>query len=236
MLSTDERCSQTKTIMRRFALHASGVIQSDGPRIVALHHAAQRLLEQRSVVIPFAERLAELLEVFADRVECRRAYPMLLAVVQASALLHQRQRETDDSGALIAEPADYELASRLLSGPLARTIGESLSDPAQRFLSRLVAEVDDPIEGMVVPFTAKDVRLRLANIGRSTAAGFLSELEDKGFLDRADPIAGGRGRPPKAWRLTGKDATNEDVLPPVHKMFAGEWLAEVDKLQPSRSK
>ena len=236
MLSTDERCSQTKTIMRRFALHASGVIQSDGPRIVALHHAAQRLLEQRSVVIPFAERLAELLEVFADRVECRRAYPMLLAVVQASALLHQRQRDTDDSGALIAEPADYELASRLLSGPLARTIGESLSDPAQRFLSRLVAEVDDPIEGMVVPFTAKDVRLRLANIGRSTAAGFLSELEDKGFLDRADPIAGGRGRPPKAWRLTGKDATNEAVLPPVHKMFAGEWLAEVDKLQPSRSK
>ena len=32
---------------------------------------------------------------------------------------------------------------------------------------------------------------------RSTVAGFLSELEDKGFLDPAEAAAGGRGRPPR---------------------------------------
>ena len=221
MLSTDERRSQTRTIMRRLALHASGKLTSDGPRIVARHHAMQRMIERRAVVIPFAERLAEVLEVFADRVECRRAYPMLLALVQASALLHQRQRKTDQDGRLIAEPADYALAARLLSGPLARTIGESLSDPARRFLDRLLAEVDCPVDPLPVPFTAKDVRRRL-KAGKSTVAGFLSGLEDKGFLDPAEAAASGRGRPPRSWKPTGRDGEDVDVLPPAEELFFRE--------------
>lgn len=231
MLSTDERRIQTKTIMRRLALHASGKLTSDGPRVVARHHALQRLLERRAIVIPFADRLADVLEVFADRVECRRAYPMLLALVQASALLHQRQRQTDQDGRLIAEPADYGIAARLLSGPLARTIGESLSDPAQRFFDRLLAEVDDPIDPLPVPFTAKDVRRRL-KIGKSTVAGFLSELEDKGFLDAAEVAAAGRGRPPRAWKPTGRDGEDVDVLPPVEKLFSVGGGNEMDKFPP----
>ena len=235
MLSTDEQRRQTKTIMRRLALHASGKIRSDGPRVAARHHALQRLLERRRVVIPFAERLADVLEVFADRVECRRAYPMLLSLVEASALLHQRQRKTDQDGRLIAEPADYAVAARLLSGPLARTIGESLSDPARRFLDRLLAEVDDPIDPMPVPFTAKDVRRRL-KMPRSTATGFLSELEDKGFLDAAEAAAGGRGRPPRAWKPTGRDGEDLDVLPPVEEMFSADSLDESAKIPPAKPK
>jgi DNA primase len=233
MLSTDERRMQTKTIMRRLALHASGAVRTDGPRVVALHHAAQRLLERRAIVIPFAGRLAEVLEVFADRVECRRAYPMLLSIIEASTLLHQRQRKTDQDGRLIAEPADYGVAARLLSGPLARTIGESLSDPARRFLDRLLGEVDDPIDPLPVPFTAKDVRRRVKT-GRSTVAGFLSELEDKGFLDSAEAAAGGRGRPPKAWKPSGRDGDDVDVLPPVEELFSEGGGNEMDKFPPAK--
>jgi hypothetical protein len=231
MLSTDERRVQTKTIMRRLAMHASGKVRSDGPRIVARHHAMQRLIGRRAVVIPFAERLAELLEVFADRVECRRAYPMVLSIVQASALLHQRQRRTNQDGALVAEPADYAVAARLLSGPLARTIGESLSDPVRRFLDRLLAEVDDPIDPLGIPFTAKDVRRRV-KMPRSTVAGFLSELEDKGFLDAAEVGAVGRGRPPKGWKPTGRDGGDVDVLPLVEEMFAPRGGNELAKFPP----
>ena len=233
MLSTDERRSQTKTIMRRLALAASGKVRSEGPAVAARHHALQRLLERRSIVIPFAERLAELLEVFADRVECRRAYPMVLALVQASALLHQRQRKTDQDGRLIAEAADYAIAARLLSGPLARTIGESLSDPARRFLDRLLAEVDDPIDALAVPFTSKDVRRRL-KIARSTVNGFLSELEDKGFLDPAETATAGRGRPPKAWKPTGRDGEDVDVLPPVEELFPQGGGNEMAKFPPTK--
>ena len=41
---------------------------------------------------------------------------------------------------------DSHSAARLLSGPLARTIGESLSDPARRFLERVLAEVEDSFD------------------------------------------------------------------------------------------
>ena len=233
MLSTDERRSQTMRVMRLHAMIASGKVQSEGPRVAARHHALQRLLERREIVIPFAERLADLLEVFADRVECRRAYPMLLALVKASTLLHQRQRKTDQDGRLIAEPADYGIAARLLSGPLARTIGESLSDPARRFLDRLLDEVDCPLDPLAVPFTAKDVRRRL-KAGRSTVAGFLSELEDKGFLDPAEAAAGGRGRPPKAWKPTGRDGEDVDVLPPAEKLFSEGAGNETAKSAPPK--
>jgi predicted transcriptional regulator len=236
LLSTDERRSQTTTILRRLALHASGKVKAEGERVADLHRTAQRLLERREILIPFAERLADLLEVFADKVECRRALPMLLSLIQASALLHQRQRQTDQEGRLIAEPADYAVAARLLSRPLGRSLGESLSDPARRFLDRLVQEVDDPIDPLPVPFTAKDVRRRMKTIGRSTVAGFLSDLEDKGFLDATEAGTGGRGRPPKAWRLTGRDGEEVDVLPPVEVMFPGGGGNKMDKLPPAKPK
>jgi len=233
MLSTDERRGQTRTIMRRLAMHASGAIRSEGPRAVARQQTVQRLLERRTVVIPYAERLVDLLEVFADRVECRRAYPMLLALVEASALLHQRQRATDQDGRLIAAPADYGIAARLLSGPLARTLGENLSDPARRFLERLLAEVDDPLDPLPVPFTSKAVRQRLRT-AKSSVAGFLSELEDKGFLDAAEAAPVGRGRPPRAWKPTNRDGEDVDVLPPMEEMFPAGTGNESDKFPPAK--
>ena len=231
LLTTDERRSQTMRVMRLHAMIASGKVRSEGPRVVALHRALQRLLERRAIVIPFAERLAELFELFSDRVECRRAYPQLLAIVQTSALLHQRQRKTDQDGRLIAEPADYAVAARLLSGPLSRTIGESLSDPARRFLDRLLAEVDDPIDPMPAPFSAKDVRRRL-KAGQSTTNAYLAELEDKGFLDRADPAPAGRGRPPKAWKPTGRGGEDVNVLPPACEMFPEGAAQKTEKIRP----
>ncbi|TSA07134.1 MAG: hypothetical protein D4R77_05075, partial [Planctomycetaceae bacterium] len=219
MLSTDERRSQTETILKRLATYASGKGRSEGPRVVALHQTLQRLLERREIVIPFAERLADLFEVFAERVECRRAFPMLLSLIQASALLHQRQRQTDTDGRLIAEPADYAIAARLLASPLARTLGECLSDPARRFLDRLLAEVDDPLNPMQIPFNAAEIRGRLKG-GRSTVNGFLIELEDKQFLEFVEVAPSGRGRPSKAWRPTDRVVDAEDVLPSMEDVFA----------------
>ena len=219
MLSTDERRAQTETIMRRLALHASGKVRSEGPRVVTLHQTLQRLLQRRDIVVPFAERLADLFEVFAERVECRRAFPMLLSLIQASALLHQRQRQTDNQGRLIAEARDYEISAKLLCGSLSRTLGECLSDPAQRFLDRLLAEIDDPIYPMQIPFNAAEIRGRL-KAGRSTVAGFLTELEDKQFLEMVEVAPSGRGRPSKAWRPTDRVVDAEDVLPSMEDVFA----------------
>jgi hypothetical protein len=233
MLATDERRSQTRAIMRQVALRASGKVRADGPGIVARHHALQRLLERRSIVIPFAERLVDLFEVFADKVECRRALPMLLSLIAASALLHQRQRKAAGDGSLIAEAADYAVAARLLSRPLGRSLGESLSDPARRFLERLEVEAMDPTDPLPHPFTAKDVRRRLKT-GRSTVAGYLAALEDAGVLDATEAATGGRGRPSKAWKLTGRDGEDVDVLPPVEEVFPEGDPDEMDKMPPGK--
>lgn len=218
LLSTDERRGQTKTILRRLALHVSGkggLLESD---VLARHHALQRLLERHDVVIPYAEPLAAELEFFADRCECRRAFPMILAMIQASALLHQRQRSINEAGSLVATRTDYELTARLLAGPLGRALGETLSDPAHRFLDRLCGEIDDADQPLPEPFTAAELRRRL-NAGRSTVAGFLSELADKGFLEQAETAGGGRGRPARSWRLVSRDFDVVHILPPPSKFF-----------------
>jgi len=220
LLSTDERRMQTKTILRRLAIHVSGRLCPAASDVIARHQALQRLLDRREIVIPFAESLAAELELFADRCECRRAFPMILSMIQASALLHQRQRDSDNFGRLIATAADYDLAARLLDAPLGRTLGETLSAPALRFYEKVLAEVEDPIDPLPVPFTAAIVRQRLP-VGRSTISGFLSELEDKGLLEFAEVQSAGRGRPPRAWRPTSRAASDAAVLPANDVIFSG---------------
>ena len=223
LLSTDERRGQTTTILHRLALQVSGKVPPRGADVTDRHHTLQRLLQRRDIVIPYAEALADKLDVYAHRCECRRAFPMILSMIQASALLHQHQRRADEAGRLIATLADYELAARLLVGPLGRTIGESLSDPAKRFLDKLLAEVDAPIDPLAVPFTAAEVRRRL-QAGRSTVSGFLAELEDKGLLEYCELAPTGRGRPPKAWRPCDRPVDGSDVLP-LSSAFFGQCAA-----------
>ena len=58
-----------------------------------------------------------------------------------------------------------------------------------------------------------DGRSAAAECRTFTIGGFLSELEDKGFLaaDEATPTS--RGRPPKAGRPTDRSDESDDVLP-----------------------
>ncbi len=66
------------------------------------------------VTIPYAERLAELLP--ADLVRMRRDHEQIDNLISASAILHQRQRERDERGRIVATRADYELVYGLTAG------------------------------------------------------------------------------------------------------------------------
>ena len=92
LLTTDERTEQTRRIILSLAARYSGqTSQAEVEGIVQRHHALQRMLQPYSVVVPFADRLGVL--IVHDKVEARRAFPQLMSMVQASALLHQRQRQ-----------------------------------------------------------------------------------------------------------------------------------------------
>ena len=104
----------------------------------------------------------------------RRAFPHVLNMIQAVALLHQRQREQDPDGRLIATAEDYQIARHLLLKPMARLLGNGLSEPARRFFDRLQAWASGT-------FTSAEAKKRERN-SKSSVHGWLNELHEAGLL------------------------------------------------------
>jgi hypothetical protein len=205
---TDERQSQTRTILTRLADDATGEgDHGDVRRIVDRHHAMQRLLKRRDIVIPFAVRLGELIP--AERVEARRAFPHLLSMIQALTLLHQYQREEDTEGRIIATADDYVIARRLTMAPLTRLLGSGVPGAAKRFLERLRKWRKRE------PFTTTEAR-REEKHAKSAVWGWLTALSEAGLLK---VIQEGRGRSPATWQLTDDQAEALVVLPPVNEVL-----------------
>jgi hypothetical protein len=212
LLTTDERAEQTRRIVDRLAQEYSGAT-ADVPasEIIDRHHALQRMLKPHPVVVPFAKRLGE--SIRHDRVEVRRVFPQLLTMVQASALLHQRQRQLDGQRGLVAGREDYVLAQRLLAKPLERLLGGGLSEPAQRFRDRLRAKK----EGLPEVFTVADAS-RDESAGKSSIYGWIEELHEAGLVELVQEP---RGRAAAKWRLANEEADRKvtAILPTPEKMF-----------------
>jgi hypothetical protein len=209
LLTTDERTEQTKRIVATLARGYSGIAH-DGvvQAIIDRHHALQRMLQPFTVVVPFAGPLGELLA--HDKVEARRAFPQLISMVQASALLHQYQRKIDDDGRLIAAQDDYQLARHLLLKPLGRLLGGKISDPAVRFHERLITVVTGT-------FTTRDIAKRETASDRAVR-GWLVELHDAG---KVDLIEDAKGPKPAIWKLAKADGAQEEPsdLPELRDLF-----------------
>jgi len=211
MLTTDEQSEQTRRIIERLAEGFAGSA-ADGAdeAIIQRHHALQRTLRQAAIVVPYADRLGE--HLAADRVEARRAFPQLVSMIQASALLHQRQRKVGGDGRLVAEADDYALARHLLARPFARLLGGRVSDPAARFLGRLRSWFPVGVE-----FSTREAA-REDTASRSAVHGWVGELFDGGFLEQVEPS---RGRVPAKWKLS-EEAGEPDttaLLPTLEKLF-----------------
>jgi hypothetical protein len=75
LLSTDESEMQTRRVLTAKGLAAAGQGPTDVSRIVAIHHAIQRMLPRTDVVIPFAPAVAELFQSVTMRgVDCRNCF------------------------------------------------------------------------------------------------------------------------------------------------------------------
>ncbi|MBA4063443.1 MAG: hypothetical protein C0501_06975 [Isosphaera sp.] len=83
LLQTDEREEQTRRIVTALANRHAAPRVGAPDRVRAVHHALQRMLPRADVRVPFADRIAAGFD--CRRVEVRRAFPHLLALVQASA-------------------------------------------------------------------------------------------------------------------------------------------------------
>jgi hypothetical protein len=209
LLTSDETPEQTRRVLSTLAgVYARGAAV-DRQRIIDRHHALQRTLQPFAVLVPYAERLADAMGNY--RVEARRAYPQVVSMIQASALLHQRQRQIDADGRLLAAADDYQLARHLLGLPMARQLGGRISDPATRFLQRLREWF-----GAAESFTTPEAK-RKESRSKSSVYGWLAELHDAGMVEK---VEGQRGSRAAQWRLSSNapDPDAAAVLPPVENV------------------
>lgn len=136
-LPLDDSPEQTKRIQaaqrRAWAGHAPPAVD------LQRWQDAQRVLDAADVVIPFAERL----DYPARTTRDRRDQQKLLSLVAAHALLHQRQRERDPQGRVVAQLADYDVVHRLLAAALEQS-HDGLSPRAARVL-KLLVDAQEPL-------------------------------------------------------------------------------------------
>ena len=81
-------------------------------------------LETVEVVVPYAKDISD----FVNRggslpISARRAFKRVLSAIKTIALIHQKQRERDDLGRVIAEYCDYALAYQLTEDAYLESIG-----------------------------------------------------------------------------------------------------------------
>ena len=223
VLQTDERSEQTRRVIQAVAANFDGTRRNEErDRIIQRHWAAQRMLTPRTVVIPYAGRLAD---AFPDqRVEARRAIGHVLGMVAASALLHQRQRLVDADGRLMATAEDYQIARRLLDKPMARLLGRRISDAARRFYDRLVTWA------VGIEFSAHDA-VPHEEVTERTVRTWLSELYSAGYVNL---VKAGHAHEPNRWQLAKVPPPGQAVavLPTVEELFLDSDFRPSGKAQP----
>jgi hypothetical protein len=214
LLQTDETPEQTRRILRELARRQAAPAAPDR-RVLGVHHAVQRLLPSTRVAVPWAERLGELFD--PSRVEVRRAFPQLLALVQASALLHFRQRSRGADGCLLADANDYRLARRLIRRPFAQSLGGGLPRSALDLLGdlRTLGGADFTVSGAARQFRKN----------RSSVHNWVARLQDAGAVEE---VEAGKGSRAARFRVTGRDPEPGDVLLPTAEELFGEAAGRAD--------
>jgi hypothetical protein len=201
--SADESRDQTEAIRLRQREDASEVglqRQAAIARVIRRHHAFQRLLEPRWVIVP--SRLA--IDYGDDRLCSRRDFPKVLGLVRAVAFARQMQKEVrmiDGVACIEADQKDLDSA-----GPLIRHLfgasQDELSEPSRTLLRQLhdlsrhgPGPGDGPVPGAVgrFCFTRRFVAERLRWSKTSLHRSF-KELEEAEYIVRD---MGTRQRP---WR------------------------------------
>jgi DNA-binding HxlR family transcriptional regulator len=203
ILQTDESETQTRLVVTRLFREAIELPRQEKRKsIVRKHWAYQRMLGQCRVIIPEALGVKLARAMPYSRPECRRLARQVIAMMKASAVAHQFQRERRDD-CIIASKRDYEIAYRLLATPAAVQLGKQ---PHQSF--RRVFEILRQKFGNAEFDTAK--ASEAAGVNKRWAQQALRWLAENGLVEKVRPAVGPR---PATWKLTGRQLQVENVLP-----------------------
>ncbi len=213
VLNTDERPEQTRRIIEAMSARKATIEDVGCDDVTHKHHAAQRMLHQCRVVIPFAEHLGDLFP--CTRTDARRSFGHLLSVIEAITLLYQYQRVSDPGEGVTIEAtrADYEVARYLVAEAFARTQSGGVSDAVRRFHGRLLSWANGRT------FTTADIGSHEEVINDlQTIRSYVRVLANAGFLELVDP---NRGSKPATYKLAADPPGNAELagLPEVDAVF-----------------
>jgi hypothetical protein len=190
-MSLDESAEQTKSILeeqrrrRTLARIAERPVQADLQR---LHRNVQRLIRPLAVVNPYAP----FLEFPTRRLEMRREQEKYLTMIDAVALLHQRQRQiktADVEGRQVeyveVTIEDIEQANTLMSQVLGAA-SEELAAPSRKLLVEIQKMVEEKaketgVAPAAVHFLRRDIR-EYTGWSDSQIKAHIRQLEDLEYV------------------------------------------------------
>ncbi len=157
-LSINDTAEQTRQVLHGIAVGAKEI---DYSRWHALQHWLRH--ETPGVVIPFAERLADLTNPATPRI--RRDFRSVLSLLSAHALLCQTVRERDAEGRIIASIEDYRVVRDLVAALIEEACLTTVK-PTVRETVEAVAHLTDHESSF--PRTTLSLRGKILERKRST--------------------------------------------------------------------
>jgi hypothetical protein len=173
-VSISDSPEQTRLIMHAHVKRANSALTAQDLSQWVMLQRWLELAGERRVFIPYAHALADALPARAVRM--RRDFPQLLTVIQAIAALHQRQRDRDAGGRIIATLEDYARARWLLEEVFTTTVNEGITPAIQQTVEAVARLSSDgtPVSEQAL---VKDLGLAKSTVSyrvkRALKGGFL---------------------------------------------------------------
>jgi hypothetical protein len=141
---------------------------------------------EHRVTIPYAGRLADCSNPVATRV--RRDFNQLLNLVRAHTILHQKNRERDAEGKIIATIEDYAVVYDLVVDIITEGLGASVSDAVRATIAAVEGIVDnEPVIGSTATLSQVAAELE---IDKSSASRRVKQAVQLGYLMNDELIKG----------------------------------------------
>ncbi len=169
----DETQPQTDRILRQQRADAARLARPDNSAILDFWREVDRQLQPCKVVVPFAEQIA----FPSNRVRSRRDQTKLLALIEASALLHQAQRQRIGD-VVVADIEDYRLACILAPTVLPGLFHELPPDERQLYEWGLKRGGT---------FTVRQAAQALGDASLDRARKLLARGTERGWCTRVNP-------------------------------------------------
>jgi hypothetical protein len=205
-LEVDDSADQTAAVLAKIAAIV-GLNSASAAVLLEPWQNYQRWLGagNRKVVVPFADKLAQLIPPKAVRL--RRDFPQVLLAIKAHALLHRSHRGVDDRGQIVADlELDYVPVAELMGGIVAEGAGTSISKEVQ-------ATIDAVAKATAGKSTedgaSADKIGKLLKLDTSAAWRRLKVATNKGYIVNLEMRRGQRGR----YRVSDQEVEAEPLLP-----------------------